>query len=67
MYPMMRNNVRGPFPFLFGGPFIGSLLGGLVGSAIFAPRPRPVPTPYYPYQPYQPYPYYPYAGGYPYY
>ncbi|MGG3889673.1 hypothetical protein [Metabacillus fastidiosus] len=58
MYPMMRNDARG-LPFLFGGPFIGGLLGGLVGTAIFAPRPRP----YYPYPPYPPYPY---AGGYPY-
>ncbi|WP_338785783.1 hypothetical protein [Metabacillus sp. FJAT-53654] len=73
---MMRNNIHRPYPggrFFFGGPFVGGLLGGLVGSAIFRPRP-----PFYP--PYPPYPYggnpygygygssygYPYGGGYPY-
>jgi len=40
-------------PFFFGGaPFVGGLLGGLVGSALFWPRPYPY---YYGY----PYPYYP--------
>ncbi|MFD1017594.1 hypothetical protein [Thalassobacillus hwangdonensis] len=44
----------------FGGPFVGGLLGGLVGSALF-------PGPYYypQYPPYGYYPYYPpYGGGY---
>ncbi|WP_299093480.1 hypothetical protein [uncultured Metabacillus sp.] len=69
---MMRNR---PYPdgrFFFGGPFIGGFLGGLVGSAIFRPRP-----PFYPYFPYggSPYGKYgygygygypPYGGGFPY-
>jgi hypothetical protein len=43
-------------PFGFGGPFVGGVLGGLLGSALLYPRP------YYPYYPpyYPPYPYYPY-------
>lgn len=48
---MMRNGIH-PYPndrFFFGAPFVGGLLGGLVGSAIFRPRP-----PYY---------YPPYGGG----
>ncbi|MFC0274881.1 hypothetical protein ACFFIX_26605 [Metabacillus herbersteinensis] len=59
---MMRYDIRRPYygygrsPFFFGGPFIGGLFGGLVGSAVFNySRPRP----YYP-----PYPYY--GGGSPY-
>ena len=69
---MMRNDIRRPSygygrrPFFFGGPFVGGLLGGLVGSAVFNyPRPRPYYPPYY----YGGYPYggYPYGGGgYPY-
>ncbi|WP_084822380.1 hypothetical protein [Bacillus sp. SA1-12] len=65
---MMRNR---PYPgerFFFGGPFLGGLLGGLVGTAIFRPRP-----PFYPYYPYGGFPKgygygygYPYGGGYPY-
>ncbi|MBT2758261.1 hypothetical protein AB1K84_14115 [Mesobacillus foraminis] len=43
--------------FFWGGPFVGGLLGGLVGSALLYPRP------YYPFYPPYPYPYY---GGYPY-
>jgi hypothetical protein len=68
---MMRNDIYRPYPggrFFFGAPFVGGLLGGLVGSAIFRPRP-----PFYPYYPYGGYPYgygygygYPYGGGYPY-
>ncbi len=57
---MMRNDLRRPYPggrFFFGGPFVGGLLGGLVGSAILRPRP------YYPY-PYPPYPPYGYGYGY---
>lgn len=49
------NYYRGPalyhsrsFPFLFGAPLIGGFVGGLLGSALF--RPRPVyPPPIYPY------------------
>lgn len=60
---MMRNDYRRPFypggRFFWGGPFVGGLLGGLVGSAIFRPRP------FYPYGGYYGYGYgYPY-GGYP--
>ncbi|WP_404810097.1 hypothetical protein [Metabacillus halosaccharovorans] len=65
---MMRNNFRSPYPggrFFIGAPFVGGLLGGLVGSAILRPRP---------FYPYPPYPYYGYGygygypyGGYPYY
>lgn len=50
---MMRNNIPGPYPgqrFLFGAPFLGGLVGGLVGTAIFRPRP-----PFYPYGGYPPY------------
>jgi hypothetical protein len=46
-------------PFFFGGPFLGGVVGGLLGSALLYPRP------YYPY-PYG-YPYQPYGYGYPYY
>ncbi|AGX06010.1 MULTISPECIES: hypothetical protein [Bacillaceae] len=46
--------------FFFGAPFVGGLLGGLVGSALFFPRPRPY---FYPPPFYGP----PYGGGYPYY
>jgi hypothetical protein len=55
---MMRNNIPGPYPgqrFLFGAPFLGGLVGGLVGTAIFRPRP-----PFYPYGGYPPYGY---GGG----
>ncbi|MBO1512188.1 hypothetical protein I7822_10975 [Metabacillus sp. BG109] len=68
---MMRNYIRRPYPggrFLFGGPFVGGLLGGLVGSAIFRPRP-PYGYPPYPYGGYPygyGYGYPPYGGGYPY-
>lgn len=76
---MMRNDIRRPYygygrsPFFFGGPFIGGLLGGLVGSAVFNySRPRPYYPPYYGGgYPYGGYPYggggFPYGGGgYPY-
>jgi hypothetical protein len=57
---MMRHDIRRPYPgqrFFFGGPFVGGLLGGLVGTAIFRPRP--------PFYPYGGYPYgYGYGGGY---
>jgi len=34
--------ILGRRPFFFGGaPFVGGLLGGLVGSALFWPRPFP--------------------------
>lgn len=55
MYGARRPHGGGRF--FFGGPFVGGLLGGLVGSALFYPRPRPF------IYPYQPYPYYPYGGG----
>lgn len=65
---MLRNDFRRPYPggrFFWGGPFVGGLLGGLVGSAIFRPRP-----PFYGY-PYGGYGYgYGYGtpyGGYPFY
>ncbi|MGM0902754.1 hypothetical protein [Mesobacillus maritimus] len=45
-------------PFLFGGPFIGGVLGGLLGSAIIRPRPYPI------YPPVPVYPPYPYGYGY---
>jgi hypothetical protein len=57
---MIRNNIHRPYPdgrFFFGAPFVGGLLGGLVGSAIFRPRP------FYGYPPY-PYGGYPYGYGY---
>ncbi len=51
--------------YFFGGPFIGGLAGGLVGSALFRPRPYPYYGGYggYGYPPYYgggyyPYPYY---------
>ncbi len=54
------NYYRGPspqatrgFPFLFGAPLIGGFVGGLLGSALF--RPRPYPPPFYPYGGYPPY------------
>lgn len=57
---MMRNDFNRPYPggrFFIGAPFVGGLLGGLVGSAILRPRP---------FYPYPPYPYYGYGYGYPY-
>jgi len=61
-YYRMTNHRGGRF--FFGAPFIGGLLGGLVGSALFYPRPyyRPYP-PFIPYAPYGPY----YPSPYPYY
>ncbi|ANB56208.1 hypothetical protein GFC29_2285 [Anoxybacillus sp. B7M1] len=44
----------------FGGPFLGGLLGGLVGSALIPPLFYGYPRPYGPFPPYGPYPY----GGY---
>ncbi|NCU17659.1 hypothetical protein [Pallidibacillus pasinlerensis] len=44
------------------GPFIGGLLGGFLGSALFGP-PRPFYPPYAVYPPF----YSPFYGGYPYY
>ena len=60
---LMRNTEPQPYAderFFLGGPFVGGLLGGLVGTTIFRPRP-----PYYPYG-YSPYGGYgvPYGGGY---
>ncbi|WP_277585600.1 hypothetical protein [Psychrobacillus antarcticus] len=66
-----RGGFRGPGFGSFGGfgtPFIGGLVGGLVGSALYGgfggyrqPYPYyPYPYPYY--YPYTPYP--PYYGGY---
>jgi hypothetical protein len=49
--------------FGFGAPFIGGVLGGLLGSAIIGPQGYPYPYPPYPY--YGAYGYPPY--GYPYY
>jgi hypothetical protein len=56
---------RRPFGrFGFGGPFLGGVVGGLLGSALLYPRPYYYPP--YPYY-YPPYPYYPpYGYGYPY-
>ena len=55
-----RNVPRRPF---FGpGPFLGGLLGGFIGSALFGPRPYPLPyypQPYFGYYDYPPY-YYPF-------
>jgi hypothetical protein len=59
------NDFRRPRPFggfgrrpFFGAPFLGGVVGGLLGSAIIASTaPYPYPYPYYP--PY-PYPYYTY-------
>ncbi|USK31827.1 hypothetical protein LIT25_14300 [Bacillus sp. F19] len=55
---------RGPFFFGFGAPFVGGLLGGFLGSALFN-----YPRPYY-YPPPPPAPFYgccpgPGPGGYP--
>ncbi|HAQ06685.1 MAG TPA: hypothetical protein DCR24_03840 [Bacillus bacterium] len=63
MYNQRRPFYGGGFGgrYFWGGPFVGGLLGGLVGSALLYPRPRP----YYPY-PYG-YGYYPPYGGYPFY
>jgi hypothetical protein len=67
MGPYLLRNSPYPGPggrFFFGAPFVGGLLGGFIGSAIFRPRPYP----YYPYGAYPPYGYpsagYP-PGGYP--
>lgn len=55
MYDM---RIYGRRPFFFGGPFIGGVLGGLLGSALF---PRPFyPGPFNPYYGYGGYPGYPY-------
>jgi len=43
-------------PFFFGGPFLGGVLGGLLGSALIGPRPF-YPPPFY-YYGYPPYPFY---------
>ncbi|WP_075982755.1 hypothetical protein [Bacillus massilinigeriensis] len=59
------NYCRNPYNqrgFFFGVPFIGGLLGGLLGSALIYPRPRPFYPPF-PYPPFPPYPPY----GYPFY
>ncbi|WP_226666667.1 hypothetical protein [Metabacillus litoralis] len=47
----LQSGFRSPHQdrFFFGGPFVGGLLGGLVGSAVFRPRP------FYPYGGYPPY------------
>lgn len=65
MYPHFIYNQRSgpagfPFrsPFLFGAPFLGGLIGGFLGGAIFN-YPRPY---FYPPVPYGPVPY---GGGYP--
>ena len=53
-----------------GAPFLGGVVGGLIGSSLLYPpyynRPRPYPYPYYPYPyyPYYNYPYYGYGYGY---
>ncbi|PLR92641.1 hypothetical protein [Bacillus sp. T33-2] len=61
------NNLRRPYyggsRFFWGAPFIGGLLGGLVGSALFYPRPF-YQYPYYP--PYGGFGPYGYGYGYPY-
>jgi hypothetical protein len=48
---------RRPFGFGFGGPFLGGVVGGLLGSALLYPRPYYYPPVYYPYgySPYGPY------------
>lgn len=54
------------FPFLIGAPFVGGLLGGLVGGALLAPRPNFYPAPYpvgYPAAPYGGGPGYPPYGA----
>ncbi|WP_176466508.1 hypothetical protein [Terribacillus saccharophilus] len=50
-----------------GGPFLGGVVGGLIGSSLLYPPyyNRPRPYPYYPYPyPYYNYPYYGYGYGY---
>lgn len=66
MSHFVRNGYGNPHQerFFFGGPFVGGLLGGLVGSAVFRPR----PIPYGGFPPYGGYgaPYgYGYGYGYP--
>jgi len=50
--------------FLLGAPFIGGLLGGLVGSALFRPYYGFTPFPYGPVPPFSPYGYGGYGFGY---
>lgn len=52
------------FPLFFGAPLLGGFVGGLIGSALFRPRP-----PFYGGYPYPGggYPYPPYGGYGPYY
>ncbi|WP_050616235.1 hypothetical protein [Bacillus testis] len=58
-------------PFFFGGgfgaPFLGGVIGGLVGSALVRPRPPYAPVYGGNYSPFQSAPGYPYGGGYYYY
>ena len=60
MYYYRGRPYRGERGFFFAAPFIGGLLGGLVGSALFYPR--PIYPPFVPYGPYGPGPYGPYGG-----
>lgn len=62
--PIQLQGSPQPMPRIFGGPFLGGVVGGLLGGSlisllwqprppyIYGPRPLPPPVPYYGYPPY---------------